>query len=367
MRELLPHGLWVPVLPGTRQVTVGGAIAADVHGGNHHSQGSFCDHVLSLDLLASDGSVYTITPDSKENVGNFGVTASKLFWATAGGMGLTGIVLRATIRLKRVETSYFLVDVEQVRNFDELLARLQENDDQYTYSKSWFDSVSTGKYFGRGTLQRYESAKLSDLPAKLRGEPLKFDAPQLATLPDLFPNGMLNKVTARIFNELWWRKAPTKYGVIQNITEAFHPLDIVGEWNRVYGRRGFVQYQFVIPFGTEDVLRAVMEMIAASGHVSALNVLKRFGTGNRGPLSFPMPGWTLAVDMPVRPGLHELCENLDEMILGAGGRLYLAKDSRTTPEMIQQMYPRIDEWRKVRQAVDPNGMFSSDLSRRLML
>jgi decaprenylphospho-beta-D-ribofuranose 2-oxidase len=282
-------------------------------------------------------------------------------------MGLTGIVLSATIRLKRVETSYFLVDVEQVSNFDELLARLQENDDQYTYSKSWFDSVTTGKHMGRGTLQRYESAKLEDLPPKLRDEPLKFDAPQLATVPDVFPNGMLNKLTARVFNELWWRKAPTKHGIIQNITEAFHPLDIVGEWNRVYGSRGFLQYQFVIPFGTENVLRAVMETISSSGHVSALNVLKRFGEGNRGPLSFPMPGWTLAVDMPVRPGLHELCETLDEMILGAGGRLYLAKESRTTPEMIQQMYPRIDEWRKTRQAVDPHGVFSSDLSRRLML
>ncbi|MGH3622754.1 MAG: FAD-binding protein [Sciscionella sp.] len=367
MRRLLPFGLWVPVLPGTRQVTVGGAIAADVHGGNHHSQGSFCDHVVSLDLLTSDGQVRTLTQDGTEPVGDFGVSASELFWATAGGMGLTGIVLRATIRCKRVETSYFLVDVEQVRDFDELLTRLQDNDDYYTYSKSWFDSVTTGARMGRGTLQRYESATLSDLPEKLRTDPLKFDAPQLATVPDILPNGMLNKLTARVFNELWYRRSPTRFGVVQNITEAFHPLDIVGEWNRVYGSRGFLQYQFVVPFGAEDALRATVETISSSGHVSALNVLKRFGAGNRSPLSFPTHGWTLAVDMPVRPGLHELCETLDELVVSAGGRLYLAKESRTTPEMIQQMYPRIDEWRKVRASVDPHGVFSSDLSRRLML
>ena len=160
---------------------------------------------------------------------------------------------------------------------------------------------------------------------------------------------------------------PTRAGVIQNITGFLHPLDIVGEWNRGYGPRGFLQYQYVVPPDRADVVRDTVAMIAESGHVSALNVLKRFGPGNRAPMSFPTPGWTLAVDMPVKRGLSQLCDRLDEVVLAAGGRLYLAKESRTTAEAVQQMYPRIDEWRKVRASVDPAGMFASDMSRRLQL
>ena len=178
---------------------------------------------------------------------------------------------------------------------------------------------------------------------------------------------MLNKLTGRLFSEVWYRKSPTRKGAIQNITQFLHPLDIVGEWNRVYGRRGFVQYQFVVPLERDDVVRTVLERMTAAGQVSALNVLKRFGEGNRAPLSFPMPGWTLAVDIPAGPGLGALCDELDELVLDAGGRLYLAKESRTTPAAIRRGYPRFDEWRKVRDAIDPHGVFSSDMSRRLEL
>ncbi|GAA4032202.1 FAD-binding oxidoreductase [Allokutzneria multivorans] len=358
VRRLLPYGLWVPVLPGTRQVTVGGAIAADVHGGNHHTQGSFCNHVLSMDVVTANGEIQRVTPDGDN---------AELFWATAGGMGLTGIVLRATIRLKRVETSYFLADVEQTDNFDQLLERLQDNDDQYTYSKSWFDSLTTGERMGRGTLLRGWPAKLEDLPKKLRKDPLKFDAPQLLTVPDIFPNWCLNKLTAKIINEAYYRMGATRFGAVQNITQFFHPLDLVGEWNRGYGSNGFLQYQFVVPFGQEPFLRSTMETISSSGHISCLNVLKRFGAGNSGHISFPEPGWTLAMDLPIKPGLHQLCDELDERVLAAGGRLYLAKESRTRAETIEKMYPRIDEWRKVRAAVDPEGVFASDQSRRLAL
>lgn len=359
MRRLLPFGLWIPVLPGTRQVTVGGAIAADIHGKNHHVEGSFGNHVLSMELLTADGQVRTLTPDGPE---------SDLFWATVGGMGLTGIVLRATIRLQRTETAYFLVDTERTRDLDDLMARLTANDDQYTYSVAWFDSVSTGARMGRAVLTRGWSAKVDDLPRRLRRNPLKFDAPQLATMPPIFPSGLLNRLTIGAFNELWYRKAPReRRGEVQNITQFFHPLDIVAEWNRVYGPRGFLQYQFVVPYGAEDVVRRSMEMISSSGHVSFLNVLKRFGAGNRGMLSFPTPGWTLAVDIPVGPGLAELLDRLDELVLEAGGRIYLAKDSRLTPEALRAMYPRLDEWQKVRASVDPHGVFNSDLSRRLKL
>jgi decaprenylphospho-beta-D-ribofuranose 2-oxidase len=358
MRELLPHGLWLPVLPGTRQVTVGGAIGSDIHGKAHHVEGSFGNHVLSLDLATADGRIRTLTPDGAD---------ADLFWATVGGMGMTGVVLGATLHVNHVRTAYFKVDTEQIDNLDDLMARQSTGDEDYVESVSWFDAVTTGPHLGRGILTRANHAEVEELPAKLRGAPLKFDAPRLLTVPDVFPPGMLNRVTARVFSELWYRKSPTRAGTIQNITQFLHPLDVVGQWNRAYGPRGFLQYQFVVPFGAEDAIREAVHMIAASGHVSALNVLKRFGAGNRAPLSFPTPGWTLCVDFPVRSGLHELCERLDALVLAAGGRLYLAKESRTTPETLQRMYPRIDEWRKIRAAVDPDGIFSSDMSRRLAL
>lgn len=364
MRRALPFGLWIPVLPGTRQVTVGGAIAADIHGKNHHTDGSFGNHVTSMDVVVGDGSVRTLTPEGPD---------AELFWATVGGMGLTGVVVRATIRLKHVETAYFVVDTDRTANLDELMARLTDgSDDEYTYSVAWFDSLRTGASMGRAVLTRGASARREDLPRKLRRRPLAFDAPQLLSAPPIFPPGLVNRATITAFNELWYRKAPKrKRGEIQNITQFFHPLDLVGEWNRVYGPRGFLQYQFMVPFGAEETFRAAIETIASSGQVSFLNVLKRFGAGNEAPLSFPAPGWTLTVDIPIGPRiggpLAALCDRLDELVLGAGGRLYLAKESRTTPEALARMYPRLDEWRKVRAAADPQGVFSSDLSRRLML
>ena len=221
---------------------------------------------------------------------------------------------------------------------------------------------------GRAVLTRGWAARGKDLPKKLRRDPLRFDAPQLFTAPPVFPNGLVNKLTARAFNEVWYRKAPAeRRGEVQNITTFFHPLDIVGEWNRIYGPRGFLQYQFVVPFGAEDTFRRCVREIADSGKVSCLNVLKRFGEGNAAPLSFPTPGWTLAVDIPIGPDLSRLCTTLDGLVLEAGGRVYLAKDSRVDAATLAQMYPRIDEWRKVRAAVDPEGVFTSDLARRLAL
>ncbi|MBW0098954.1 FAD-binding oxidoreductase [Pseudonocardia sp. KRD-184] len=355
MRAALPFGLWLPVLPGTRQVTVGGAIGADIHGKAHHVVGSFGNHVESLDLVTADGRAHTLTPDDE------------LFWATVGGMGLTGVVVRAVLRLHHVETAYFRVDTEQIDNLDDLMARQSVGDEEYAETVSWFDAVTTGPHMGRGLLMRANHATLDDLPPTLRRHPLRFDAPQLLTVPDVFPPGLLNRVTARLFSELWYRKSPTKLGAIQNITQFLHPLDILGEWNRGYGPRGFLQYQFVVPLERGDVVRSVLEEMVRAKQVSALNVLKRFGEGNRAPLSFPKPGWTLCVDIPVGDGLGPLCDALDELVLDAGGRHYLAKESRTTPEAIRRGYPRLDEWRTVRDAADPTGVFTSDMSRRLEL
>jgi len=358
MRTALAFGLWVPVLPGTRQVTVGGAIAADVHGKNHHVAGSFGAHVRALELVTADGRLRSLSPDGED---------ADLFWATVGGMGLTGVIVSATVQLKRVETAYFAVDTERADDIDDLMARLSADDSQ-PYSVAWFDSIATGSSLGRAVITRGRSARLDELPAKRRPRALQLDAPSYGRVPLVGPPHLVNRLTGRAFNELWFRKAPRhRSGEIQNITTFFHPLDIVGDWNRIYGPRGFCQYQFVVPFGAEPVFREAVQRIAASGHVSCLNVLKRFGPANPSPLSFPMPGWTLAVDIPVGPGLDRLFAELDALVLGAGGRLYLAKDSRMSAATLDASYPRIHEFRAVRARVDPSGMFCSDLARRLAL
>ncbi|WP_231104597.1 FAD-binding oxidoreductase [Haloechinothrix halophila] len=358
MRAALPFGLWVPVLPGTRQVTVGGAIGSDIHGKNHHSAGSFGNHVVSMELLTANGEVRTLTPDGPE---------SELFWATVGGMGLTGIMLRATIAMKHTETAYFIADTDRTEDLDETIELFSNgSDDQYDYSSAWFDSISTDSRLGRAALGRGSLATLDQLPKKLRANPLKFDAPTLLTLPDVFPNGLANKLTFSAIGELYYRKTPKRgRGMVQNLTAFYHPLDLFGHWNRAYGPNGFLQYQFIVPFGQDDEFRAIVHRIAQSGHVSFLNVFKRFGAGNQAPLSFPMPGWTITVDFPIKDGLHQLCAELDERVISMGGRLYLAKDSRMSPEGFAAMYPRLNEWRKVRDTVDPAGVFRSDLARRL--
>lgn len=360
MRAALPFGLWVPVLPGTRQVTIGGAIAADVHGKNHHSHGSFGNHVVSMDLLTADGRIRTLTPDGPE---------ADLFWATVAGMGLTGIVLRATIAMTKTETAYFVADLDRTADLDETIALFSDgSDDRYDYSSAWFDSMSTGRRLGRAAFGRGSLATLDQLPKKLRRDPLKFDAPRLATMPDVFPNGLANRLTFGMINELYYWKTPKAgRGKIQNLTAFYHPLDLIGEWNRCYGPAGFVQYQFIVPFGATDAFRGMVRTIAESGHLSALNVLKRFGEGNRAPLSFPEPGWTIAMDFPTRTGLDRLLDELDETVLAMGGRLYAAKESRVSAETFHRMYPRIDEWRKIRHSVDPEGVFMSDMARRLEL
>ncbi|WP_272945131.1 FAD-binding oxidoreductase [Nocardia nova] len=360
MRAALPHGLWVPVLPGTRQVTVGGAIASDIHGKNHHSQGSFGNHVLSMDLLAADGTVRTIGPDGAD---------ADLFWATVGGMGLTGIVVRARIRMKHTETAYFIVDCDRTTDLDETMRLLTDGSDEgYEYSVAVPDTISTGAKLGRAGFSRGNLATVDQLPPRLRRDPLHFAAPQLLTVPDIFPSGMVNNLTTRIAGELTYRVFGKQgRGMIQNITQFLHPLDVLGEWNRAYGRRGFLQYQFSMPYGAEDQLADAVRTIARSGHRSFLNVFKRMGPSSRAPLSWPHPGYMLSLDFTLAPGVNEFCADLDRRVLAAGGRLYFAKESRTTPEMIRAMYPRLEEWRTIRDAVDPERTFVSDMARRLRL
>jgi len=359
MKAALPFGLWVPVLPGTRQVTVGGAIGCDIHGKNHHSAGSFGKHVRSMELLTADGNVRTITPDGEN---------ADLFWATVGGNGLTGIILRVTIEMTPTETAYFIADGDVTDSLDETIAFHSDGSEaNYTYSSAWFDAISAPPKLGRAAISRGSLARLDQLPEKLQKNPLKFDAPQLLTLPDIFPNGLANKYTFGPIGELWYRKSGTYRGKVQNLTQFYHPLDMFGEWNRAYGPAGFLQYQFVVPTEAVEEFKAIIVDIQRSGHHSFLNVFKLFGPGNRAPLSFPIPGWNVCVDFPIKPGLNAFVTELDRRVLEFGGRLYTAKDSRTTAETFQAMYPRIDEWIAVRRKVDPDGVFMSDMARRLEL
>src|SRR5581483_3661767 len=356
MRAALPFGLWVPVLPGTRQVTVGGAIACDIHGKNHHSAGSFGNHVRSLDLLTADGEVRRLTPESD------------LFWATVGGNGLTGIILRATIEMTPTETAYFIADGDVTADLDETIAFHSDGSEaNYTYSSAWFDAISAPPKLGRAVISRGSLATLDQLPRKLQKKPLKFDAPQYFTFPDVFPNGLGNKYTFGPMTEIWYRLGKTYRGKAQNLTQFYHPLDMVGEWNRAYGSVGFAQYQFVVPTEAVEAFKGIMYDIQKSGHHSWLNVFKLFGPGNRAPLSFPIPGWNVCVDFQIKDGLNEFLNDLDRRVLEFGGRLYTAKDSRTTAEMFHAMYPRIDEWIALRRKADPDGIFASDMARRLEL
>jgi decaprenylphospho-beta-D-ribofuranose 2-oxidase len=357
MQAYVPCGFFLPVSPGTRFVTVGGAIAADVHGKNHHADGSFINHVQSLRLALPSGEVVDLTPNDE------------LFWATAGGMGLTGVVVDATIVLRGIASSAVAVDTDRLPDLDATLAAMSEGDADYHYSAAWIDLMATGRQMGRSVLYRGDFAALDALPRRRRANPLHLSARVLATAPPV-PGPVMNQLSLRAFNEVIFRSAPRRRrGELQTITRFFHPLDIVSQWNRLYGPRGFIQWQPVVPFGAESTLQHIVDVLSSSGTPSFLSVLKRFGPGNDAPLSFPMSGWTLSLDLPVThgPALGQLLDDLDRQVADVGGRVYFAKDSRMRPELVPLMYPRLDEWREICAKADPDGVMQSDLGRRLQL
>ena len=362
MKAALPFGLWVPVLPGTRQVTIGGAIGPDIHGKNHHSAGSFGDHVLSMELLVADGRVLHLEPNGEN---------AELFWATVGGMGLTGIILRARIQMTFTETAYFIADTDRTDTLDETIALHSDGSEvNYTYSSAWFDAISAPPKTGRSTISRGSLATLDQLKEfapKLAKDPLKFNAPQLMTVPDIFPSWTMNKLSLMAIGEAYYLMGKPSRNDVKNLTQFYQPLDLIGEWNRGYGKAGFLQYQFVVPTDAVEPFKDIIYDIQASGHYTALNVFKLFGEGNRAPLSYPMKGWNVCVDFPIRPGLNEFLDRLDDQVMQFGGRLYLAKESRTSAEKFHPMYPELPNWLETRRSIDPTGVFASDMSRRLEL
>lgn len=344
---IVPKGWFLPVTPGTKFVSLGGCVAADVHGKNHHHDGAFGDHVLAIELVLADGSRMTCSAEQN----------APLFWATIGGMGLTGIIAEVTIKLIAIKNSQMTVRHHAAANLEQLFALMQAIDDRYTVA--WIDSMAIGAQLGRGILMcGHHAEEATSVPQTGAQRRIPFD----------FPDWALNSISIGAFNSQYFRRESGKPEAFASGWDAyFYPLDALENWNRMYGKRGFVQYQCVIPDAAAyEGIQKLLQTLSASGRPSFLAVLKRFGAEGRGLLSFPMKGYTLALDLPIRDaGLFSLLNTLDEIVLHYGGRLYLAKDARLSAETFALMYPRYQEWRAVKDSVDPEQRFSSSLSRRL--
>lgn len=358
VRTFLPRGWLLPVLPGTRHVSVGGAVACDVHGKNHHRDGSMGRHLGRLKLLLASGEEVVCSAQERED----------LFHATVGGLGLTGAILEAEIAMTRVETSLIRQRTVLTGDLGETLHRLEEHDPHHRYTVAWIDSLAPGSALGRGVLLLGDHARLEELPPRWRRRPLCPPGQALLQIPGEAPESLLNPATVGAFNRLYRMAQSRRRGRrLVPLGSFFFPLDAVGHWNRLYGRRGFVQYQLLVPPATaHDALAEILRRCRRERWNSFLTVLKRFGPGT-GWLSFPAEGYTLTLDFPVRAGLEAHLADLDRLVLEAGGRVYLAKDARLTPEVFRRMYPDLPRWLRTKAEVDPGDRFSSSLARRLGL
>jgi len=350
LAAFLARGWMVPVSPGTGFATIGGAVANDVHGKNHERDGSFCSHVQELDLLTPSGRVHAVSPNSEAG----------LFWATCGGLGLTGVITRVALKLKKVPGPGLAVRTQRVPDLDAFLGAMAENSTA-TYSVGWIDGTARGRRLGRGILQTAEPVADALPPPKNRAHRIPFD----------FPDAVLNPLSIRLFNEIYFHKAPaTPQTRLMRYEKFLYPLDALHDWNRIYGRRGFYQFQNVVPFAAGAVaLRELLEVIAGSRRASFLAVLKRLGPGigQSGPLSFPMEGFTLALDFPAGHGIAELYAQLEAITVHHGGRIYLAKDALLSAANFAKMYPRWRDFSTTLAEIDPQKRLQSDMSRRLRL
>jgi decaprenylphospho-beta-D-ribofuranose 2-oxidase len=347
MRELLPRGFHVPVLPGTRHVTVGGAIAADIHGKNHHVDGSFTRYVRELTLIDGLGNTQVLCRDGGDDA----------FWATAGGMGLTGVIVSAVIELRPVTSTLMRVTTTRFRDIDAGLDAMERSTAQHHVA--WVDATP-GRGFGRSILDEGEHDDRL-------GSPRDF-APRGPIVTPRLPVNVVQPWVTRTFNTAWWQRARERRDALVPMSSFFHPLDAVDSWPRLYGPSGFLQWQIAVPFEARPLLGQSLRTLNTAGLVPSLVVLKRFGQPSPGHLSFPIEGWTLAVDLAAsHPRLYGVLDGLDEQVAEAGGRIYLAKDVRGNALTVARMYPRLDEWRTIREKLDPERRFHSDLSERLAL
>jgi decaprenylphospho-beta-D-ribofuranose 2-oxidase len=356
LKTFVQRGWFPAVTPGTSFVTIGGAIAGDVHGKNHHRDGSFASCVRSLRLLIASGE--TLNCSREQN--------ADLFHATLGGMGLTGVVLEAELTLRRIETSYIVSQSLPARDIDEVVGLLDHHDPDWRYTVAWVNGMADGRRLGEGTVSLGNHASIADLDATQRARPLRTDAARRPRVPIDPPGWTINAGTIRLFNRLYaGRGAPKRTAGYEPF---FYPLDRLRNWNRLYGRRGFLQYQCVVPLDSgAQTLRLILEHCRARRLVTSLGVLKRMGPQS-GWLSFPIPGYTLSLDIPFGgvPMLAALDE-LDAIVVQAGGRVNLGKDARLRPAEFRAMYPELRQWLAVKSAVDPGTRFASALSRRLEL
>ena len=345
LRLFAPKG-WIPaVVPGTGFPTVGGAIAHDIHGKNHHILGTFGQHVLSVTLLQPGGKRVVASPARNKT----------LFRATIGGIGQTGVIVSAKLQFVRTPGTSMRVKETRIENIDQFFELLDGS--TYKYNVGWIDGTATGASLGRGIL---EEAELTDAPERKPRPGL--------TVPFNLPNFALNSLTVKAFNALYWRRVPARGRThVMPIPAHVFPLDQLYEWNRLYGSRGFHQFQCVVPVAQAGVLKEMVARIAHSGLASPLAVIKRMGEGRGGMLSFPMEGYTLAIDFPARARAERLIGALEAMTLEAGGRLYLGKDALASGAQIKAMYPEWQAWAAEADKADPEGVLITDMVRRLGL
>lgn len=355
--HLIPEGLLLPVLPGTRHVTVGGAIAADVHGKNHVQDGAFANNVRRLRLATPEGRVLVCSRSHNPEV----------FWATIGGMGLTGTIVTATLDLKRVDTAYLVRERHCTRNLNETIDTLAELASAHRYAMAWIDASSNADPFGRGVVSGARHAVREELD-DVNSRPLEPKARLRPTVPFKLPSGSVNPATVAAFNALYYRLQPEREIDQIDVNRFFFPLDALEEWHRVYGSRGMLQFQGLVPRSeAREGIRALLTRVRESPLVPALTVLKAMGPEDRGMLSFPMRGLALSIDVPARKQAPRILRELNQICLEHGGRVYLAKDATLEQDAFEAMYPRVDRFRAIKWGLDPQAKMASDLGRRLGL
>ncbi|QGJ70778.1 Decaprenylphosphoryl-beta-D-ribose oxidase [Planctomycetales bacterium 10988] len=346
-----------PVTPGTQFVTLGGMVAADVHGKNHHVAGTFGNHIDSIRLQLASGERLKITPEETDP------ELQELFWATVGGMGLTGHLLEVSCYLQKIPTSWIWQESERIPNLETFIEKLAEGADKWPYTVGWIDCLSQGKNLGRGILMKGRWASLEEAPKLPPAEKPRY------VFPFNLPGFALNRFSIRAFNFVYYWKQMPKFqqGVVDPMT-FFYPLDAVESWNRLYGKRGFLQHQCVLPKErAAEGMRRLLELLAKEGNPSFLAVIKDCGEEGRGILSFPKPGLSLALDLPfIEKKSQSLIDKMNDIVLEYGGRIYLAKDALTRCEDFQQMEPRLARFQAIRQKWDPEGKLRSAQSERLL-